>query len=57
VVLAVFVAVFGPALRLLPIELLRLFVGSLLLVFGLRWLRKAILRAGGYRLRFSACSP
>ena len=48
-VLAVIVAVFGPALRLLPIDTLRLVVGALLLVFGLQWLRKAILRSRGYK--------
>jgi len=47
--LAVIVAVLGPALRLLPIDTLRLVVGALLLVFGLQWLRKAILRSSGYK--------
>jgi uncharacterized membrane protein len=47
--LAVLVAALGPALRLLPIDALRLLVGLLLLTFGLQWLRKAILRASGYR--------
>ena len=47
--LAVVVAVLGPALTLIPIDALRLVVGGLLLTFGLQWLRKAILRASGYK--------
>ncbi len=46
-VLAVVVAVLGPALTVVPIGVLRVAVGGLLLVFGLQWLRKAILRASG----------
>ena len=49
VVLAVVVAVLGPALTLFPIGVLRLLVGALLAVFGLMWVRKAILRASGYK--------
>ena len=48
VTLAALVAVLGPALELVPIDVLRLVVGALLLAFGLQWLRKAILRASGY---------
>ncbi len=48
-VLSVIVAVLGPALTVIPIDALRLVVGALLLTFGLQWLRKAILRASGYK--------
>ena len=49
VTLAAIVAALGPALTLIPIDALRLVVGGLLLAFGLQWLRKAILRASGYK--------
>jgi uncharacterized membrane protein len=49
VVLAGVVAALGPALTAIPIRGLRVVVGGLLLVFGLQWLRKAILRASGFK--------
>jgi len=49
VLLAVVVAILGPALTLIPLHVLQVVVGTLLLIFGLQWLRKAILRASGHK--------
>jgi uncharacterized membrane protein len=50
-VLAVIIAALGPAITSLPIGLLRVLVGGLLLIFGLQWLRKAILRSAGVKAK------
>ena len=46
-VLLLVVAVLGPALTAVPLNLLQLSIGVLLLLFGTRWLRKATLRSAG----------
>jgi uncharacterized membrane protein len=46
-VLAAIVAALGPALTRIPLHLVQLVVGAMILLFGLRWLRKAILRSAG----------
>jgi len=47
VVMAALVAALGPSLSLIPLAGLQVTIGTLLVLFGARWLRKAILRAAG----------
>lgn len=49
-VLAALIAVLGPALQtFIPLNALRIVIGTLLLIFGLQWLRKAIMRYTGLK--------
>ena len=56
VTLAAVTAGIGPALTLIPLGALRLAVGALLAVFGLQWLRKAVLRYSGHTARHDEAS-
>jgi uncharacterized membrane protein len=50
--LTALIAVFGTAIVLfVPIDLLRLIVGGFLVIYGLQWLTKAVLRAGGAKAK------
>lgn len=57
VLLALIVAAFGTAIAAIPVQYLQVVVGTLLVLFGIRWLRKAMLRyAGVIELRDEAAN-
>ena len=57
VLLVAIVAAFGKAIAAVPIRYLQVVVGTLLVLFGIRWLRKAMLRyAGVIELRNEAAN-
>ena len=51
VALAAVVGALGPSLSVIPIDGLRMGVGVLLTIFGLQWLRKAMLRSAGLKAK------
>jgi Ca2+/H+ antiporter, TMEM165/GDT1 family len=52
VVLTLLIAVFGTAIVLfVPLNALRIVIGSLLMIYGLQWTTKAILRASGAKAK------
>ncbi len=51
-VLGAIVAATGPAIvKFVPISILRIVIGAVLLYFGTKWLRKAVLRAAGLKAK------
>ena len=49
VTLAALVTIFGPVIVRVPTNILHLVIGAILLIFGMQWLRKAILRSSGLK--------
>lgn len=48
-ILSITVVILGPTLLLMPLNIIRLIIGSLLLLFGLQWIKKSILRSSGHK--------